>query len=80
MDDRVFESRQEPGIFLLTTASRPALEPTQPPIQRYQVLGGGGVQLPGHEADHIPPSSAGVKNMWSYISTPPIRLPGLVLS
>jgi hypothetical protein len=25
----------------------------------------------GHEADHSPPSSAEVKNAWSYISTPP---------
>jgi len=31
-DDRRFESRQELRIFL-TTASTPALGPTQPPIQ-----------------------------------------------
>jgi hypothetical protein len=29
----VFESRQRVGIYLFTTASRPALRPTQPPIQ-----------------------------------------------
>jgi hypothetical protein len=28
-----FDSRWGPGIFLLTSASRPALGPTQPPIQ-----------------------------------------------
>jgi hypothetical protein len=28
-----------------------------------------GVKLPGHEADHSPPSSAEVKNAWSYTST-----------
>jgi hypothetical protein len=33
LDDRWFESRQKLGIFLFTTASRLALEPTQPPIQ-----------------------------------------------
>jgi hypothetical protein len=33
LDDRWFESRQGMGIFLFTTASRTALEPTQPPIQ-----------------------------------------------
>jgi hypothetical protein len=33
LDDRGFESRQGMGIFLFTTASRPALRPIQPPIQ-----------------------------------------------
>jgi hypothetical protein len=33
LDDRGFESRQGLGIFISTTVSRPALEPTQPPIQ-----------------------------------------------
>jgi len=41
------------GIFLLTTMSRPDLEPTQPPIQ--WVLE---VEQPGHETDHSPSSSA----------------------
>jgi hypothetical protein len=30
-----------------------------------------GVKLPGREADHSPPSSAEVKNAWSYTSTSP---------
>jgi hypothetical protein len=34
----------------------------------------------GCDADHSPPSSAEVKNAWSYTSTPPIRLHGVVLS
>jgi hypothetical protein len=61
------------GIFLFTTESRTALGPIQPPIQR--VLGALflGVKRPEREADHSPPSSAEVKNEWSYISTPPIR-------
>jgi len=29
-----------------------------------------GVKWPTREADHLPPSSAEVKNAWSYISTP----------
>jgi hypothetical protein len=33
VDDRKFEPRQGLGIFFFTTASRPVLEPTQPPIQ-----------------------------------------------
>jgi hypothetical protein len=39
-----------------------------------------GVKQPGHEADHSPPSSVEVKNVWSYTSTPPIHLHGVVLS
>jgi hypothetical protein len=38
---------------------------TQPPIQRVP-----GVKRPGREADHSRPSSAEVKNEWSYIYTP----------
>jgi hypothetical protein len=30
-----------------------------------------GVKLPGREANYSPPSSAEVKNAWSYTSTPP---------
>jgi hypothetical protein len=36
--------------------------------------------FPGSEADHSPPSSVEVKNAWSYKSTPPICLHGVVLS
>jgi hypothetical protein len=32
--------------------------------------GTGGIKRPGREADHSPPSSAEIKNTWSYISTP----------
>jgi len=35
------------GIFHFTTASRPALGPTQPPIQRVPVALTLGVKLPG---------------------------------
>jgi len=52
-------------IFLFTTAPRPALGPTQPPLQRIP-----GVKRPGREADRSPPSSAEVKNAWLCTSTP----------
>jgi hypothetical protein len=39
-----------------------------------------GVSGPGHEADHPSPTSAEVKNVWSYNSTAPIRLHGVMLS
>jgi hypothetical protein len=58
LDDRAIEVRSRQGqIFLLAPASRPALGPTQPPIQ-----GTGGKAQPGLDADHSPPSSAEVKN------------------
>jgi hypothetical protein len=39
-----------------------------------------GVKQPGREPDHSPPPGAKVKNAWSYTSTSPIRLHGVVLS
>jgi hypothetical protein len=69
LDDRGFESQQGLGIFLFTTMSRLALMPTQPPIQWVPGVLSLGVKRPGREADHSPPSSAGVKNAWSYTST-----------
>jgi len=38
-----------------------------------------GAKATGREADHSPPSSAEFKNAWSYNSTLPIRLHGVVL-
>jgi hypothetical protein len=52
----------------------------QPPIEwvlRALILR---VKLPVREGDHSPPSSAEVKNAWSYTSTPLLRLHGVVLS
>jgi hypothetical protein len=71
LDDRGFESRQRLGIFLFTTASRPALGPLQPPTQWVPGSLSLGVKREGREADHSSPSSAEVKNAWSYTSNPP---------
>jgi hypothetical protein len=79
-NDRGFESWQGLGIFLFTTASRPALGSTQPPIQWVPRAFSVGAKRPGREADHSPPSSAEVKNAWSYTTTPPVHLNGVVLS
>jgi hypothetical protein len=64
-----------PGrIFLLTTASRPALGSTQPPIQWVPGALSLGVKRPGREADHSPPSSAEVKECVELYLHSPITL------
>jgi hypothetical protein len=60
-----FDSQREMGIFLFSTASRPALGPTQPPIQWKT-----GLKQPGPKAYHSPPSSTEVKNGLFCTSTP----------
>jgi len=67
--DQDFESRRRLGIFFFTTVSRPAVGPTQPPIQWVTEYLSLGVKQPGHEGDHSPLSSAEVKNAWSYTFT-----------
>jgi hypothetical protein len=68
LDDREYESRQGLGIFLFTTASRPALGPTQPPTQWAPGALSLRVKRPGREADDSAQSSAEVKNAWNYTS------------
>jgi hypothetical protein len=65
-------------FLFFDTASRLALGPIHP----IKWLPGAltlWVKPPGREAQHSPPSSAEV-NAWSYTSTPPIRLHGVVLN
>jgi hypothetical protein len=57
--------------FHFSMSSRPAPGSTQPPIQWVSVALSLEVKRQGHEADHWPPSSAEVKVMWIYTSTPP---------
>jgi hypothetical protein len=65
--------------FLFPKLSRPALKSTQPPIQWVPGALSLGVKRPGREVDHSPPTSAEVKKMWIYTSTP-VRLHGVVLN
>jgi len=53
------------AVFVFTTASRPDLGPTQPPIQFVWVVKG-----PKCEVNHSPETSAEVMNAWSYTSIP----------
>jgi hypothetical protein len=50
-------------------SSRPAMWPTQPPIQYVSGALSLGVKWPGREADHSPPASAEVKKTWVYVFT-----------
>jgi hypothetical protein len=79
----MFEPKREEatgGIFLFTTASRTALGPTQPPIQWVPGALSLEVKRQGREADHLPPSSAEVKESVQLYLHSPMRLHGVVLS
>jgi hypothetical protein len=65
LDDRAIGVRSLAGqkIFPLTSVPRPALGPTQPPVQLVPgVLSPGVKARPVPDADHSPPSSAEVEN------------------
>jgi hypothetical protein len=56
---------------LYSMSSRPALGPTQRPIQWVPGAPSLGVKRLGRNADHSPPASSEVKKMWIYTSIPP---------
>jgi hypothetical protein len=56
--------------FLFSTSFRPALGPTQPPIQWVPRALSPGVKRQRCEVDHPASTSAEVKNMWIFTSTP----------
>jgi hypothetical protein len=63
-----------PGRFkncLSSTVSKPALGPTQLPIQLVPRVLPPGVRRPGREAEYSPSTSAQVKKMWIYTTAPP---------
>jgi hypothetical protein len=67
----VFDSRQGQVFLVFVTASRPDLDPTQHPVQWVTWAPSPEVKWSGREYGHSPPSSAEVKNAWSYTSTSP---------
>jgi hypothetical protein len=66
-------------ILVLSTSFRPALWPTQPPIEWLPRAPSPGVKRSGLEADHSPLTTAEVKNTRIYTFTPYISI-GLVLN
>jgi hypothetical protein len=56
--------------FLFSKSSRPALRSTHPPTQWVPGALSPGVKRPGREVGHSHPTSAEVKKMWIYTSTP----------
>jgi hypothetical protein len=56
-----FDPRQSQSTFLLASVPRPALRPTQPPVQWEQGILSWGKARPGRDTDHSLPSSADVK-------------------
>jgi hypothetical protein len=60
LDDRI-SNPGGLGIFLFDTVSRPALGPTQPPIQWISEALSLGIKRPELEFDHSPRSNAEVK-------------------
>jgi hypothetical protein len=59
-----FEPEGSQEIFSSRQPFRPALAPTQPPVEREK--------QPGHAADHTPPTSG--QNMHAHTSAPPLCL------
>jgi hypothetical protein len=71
LDDRGVGVQVPVKNFLFSKSSRPALRSTQPPIQWVPGALSPGIMRPEREVDHSPPTSAEVKKMWIYTSTPP---------
>jgi hypothetical protein len=72
LDDKRGQSSSPNRVknFLFSTSSRPVLGPTQPPFQWVLRALSPWVKRPGHETDHSSPTSAEVKKIWIYTSTP----------
>jgi hypothetical protein len=77
--DRGAESQQGQEIFIFSIESRPALEPTHPPIQWEPGALSPGVELQKLEADDSVPLVSRLRMVELYLHSP-ICLHGLVLS
>ena len=75
LEDLGFEFRQGQEIFLFNKTSKPALGPSQPPIQ-CKMRNPRGAKRSGCESDNSPPFSAEFHE-WSCTSTPSMCLYGV---
>jgi hypothetical protein len=66
-------------ICFYSTASRPVLGSTQPPIQRVLGAPSPRIKWQGREADHSPPSNTEVKMVELYLHSP-LHLHGVVIN
>jgi hypothetical protein len=81
LNDRRVGDRVPVGSRIFTSPNRPH-RLWGPPNLLSKGYGGAlspGVRRPGREVDHSPPTSAEIKKMWIYTSTP-IHLHGIVLN
>jgi hypothetical protein len=72
LDDRGFGVKVPVGVRIFSSPRRPARlsGPPNLPSNGYRGALSLGLTRPGRQADHSPPSSAEVKKMWIYTSTP----------
>jgi hypothetical protein len=71
LDDRGVGARVSVESRIFSTVSRLTLRSTQPPTQWVPGALSPGVKRQGHELDHSSSTSAEVKKIWIYTSTPP---------
>jgi hypothetical protein len=71
LDDREVGVRAPVGSGIFYSPRRPTLGSTQHPTQWVPGTLSPRVKRPERDADHSPPTSAKVKKIWAYTSTPP---------
>jgi hypothetical protein len=78
LDDQAIGVRFPAGAMDFSSVSRPALRPTQPPVQWVPEVPSPGVKArPGRDADHSPHLVPRSRMSRSYTSSPPKRLHGV---
>jgi len=66
----VFQFSARTQIYFFYKMLKVALGPPRILFNGPQEPFPGGINHPGHEIDHLPPTSAKIRTVWSYTSTP----------
>lgn len=74
LDEPAFDSRRKQKMILFSKTSRLSLMTIQPPMPRVSWVLCARVKRPPSKVDYSPSQIADVKNGYSYIYTPPVRL------